>query len=59
MTQAPTAIILFNLGGPQTINAVGPFLERMFLDRELIPLPFQSRLGPFISSRRTPKVQKK
>lgn len=59
MTQAPTAIVLFNLGGPQTINAVGPFLERMFLDRELIPLPFQSRLGPFISSRRTPKVQKK
>lgn len=55
----PTGIVLLNLGGPQTLDDVGPFLQRMFLDRELIPLPFQERLGNFISSRRTPKVQKK
>jgi len=54
-----TAILMLNLGGPGTLEDVGPFLERMFLDRELIPLPFQARLGRFISSRRTPKVQKK
>jgi ferrochelatase len=55
----PTAIVLLNLGGPQTVNDVGPFLQRMFLDRELIPLPFQKRLGAFIAKRRTPKVQRK
>ena len=54
-----TAVLMLNLGGPKTVDEVGPFLERMFLDRELIPLPFQERLGRFISSRRTPKVQKK
>lgn len=59
MTKTPTAIVLLNLGGPQTLEDVGPFLQRMFLDRELIPLPLQNRLGPFIASRRTPKVQAK
>jgi ferrochelatase len=59
MSQAPTGVVLMNLGGPQTLADVGPFLQRMFLDRELIPLPFQTRLGKFIATRRTPKVQKK
>ena len=56
---APTAIVMLNLGGPQTTDAVGTYLERMFLDRELIPLPFQERLGKFIARRRTPKIQRK
>ncbi len=55
----PTAIVMLNLGGPQTLNDVGPYLERMFLDRELIPLPFQDALGRFIAKRRTLKVQVK
>lgn len=50
---------MLNLGGPRTTDEVGPYLERMFLDRELIPLPFQRRLGRFIARRRTPKIQKK
>ncbi|BCX05079.1 MAG: ferrochelatase [Candidatus Roseilinea sp.] len=50
---------MLNLGGPRTVDDVGPYLERMFLDRELIPLPFQQRLGRFIARRRTPKVQVK
>ena len=54
-----TGIVLLNLGGPQTLDDVGPFLERMFLDGELIPLPMQQRLGRFIARRRTPKVQRK
>ena len=58
-SSAPTAIVMLNLGGPQTTDAVGAYLERMFLDRELIPLPFQARLGRFIARRRTPKIQKK
>jgi ferrochelatase len=56
---APTAIVMLNLGGPQTVNDVGLYLERMFLDRELIPLPFQAHLGKFIARRRTPKIQVK
>jgi ferrochelatase len=55
----PTGVVMLNLGGPQTTDDVGPYLERMFLDRELIPLPFQARLGRFIARRRTPKIQKK
>ncbi len=50
---------MLNLGGPQTVDDVGPYLERMFLDRELIRLPFQERLGRFIARRRTPKIQRK
>jgi protoporphyrin/coproporphyrin ferrochelatase len=50
---------MLNLGGPRTLDEVGPFLSRMFLDRELIPLPFQNTLGSFIARRRTPKVQTK
>jgi len=56
---APTAIVMLNLGGPRTQADVGPYLERMFLDRELIPLPLQATLGKFIARRRTPKVQAK
>ncbi len=53
----PTGIVLLNLGGPKTLDDVGPFLEALFQDREIIQLPFQKWLGPFIARRRTPKVQ--
>lgn len=56
--KAPTAIVLLNLGGPGSQEEVGPFLHRLFADREIIQLPWQSFLGPFIANRRTPKVQK-
>lgn len=39
------------------MDEVGPYLERMFLDRELIPLPLQKQLGRFIARRRKPRVQ--
>lgn len=55
---APTGILLLNLGGPASLDAVEPFLLRLFADREIIQLPFQSRLGPFIARRRAPKVAK-
>lgn len=55
---APTAIVLLNLGGPASADAVEPFLLRLFADREIIQLPFQSKLGPFIARRRAPKVAK-
>ena len=55
---APTGIVLLNLGGPATLDAVEPFLLELFADREIIQLPAQRWLGPFIARRRTPKVQK-
>jgi ferrochelatase len=56
--QGPTGIVLLNLGGPQTLDDVGPFLLELFQDREILQLPFQKWLGPFIAKRRTPAVKK-
>lgn len=52
-----TGIVLLNLGGPETLDDVEPFLLRLFADREIIQLPFQRWLGPFIARRRAPKVR--
>ncbi|KAN0060440.1 ferrochelatase hem15 [Thecaphora frezii] len=56
--KGPTAVLLMNMGGPSTATKeeVGDFLSRLFHDRELIQLPFQSRLAPLIARRRTPKI---
>lgn len=53
-----TGIVLMNLGGPKTLDDVGPFLLQLFEDREIIQLPMQRVLGPFIAKRRTASVQK-
>jgi protoporphyrin/coproporphyrin ferrochelatase len=34
------------------------FLKNLFMDGDLIPLPFQSALAPVIARRRTPKIEK-
>jgi ferrochelatase len=34
-----TGVVLLNMGGPDSLDAVRPFLARLFSDRELIPLP--------------------
>jgi protoporphyrin/coproporphyrin ferrochelatase len=52
-----TGIVMMNLGGPATLSDVEPFLLELFADREIIQLPFQQWLGPFIARRRTPKVR--
>lgn len=54
----PTGIVLMNLGGPKTLADVGPFLHKLFADREIIQLPVQDFLGPFIAKMRTKGVQK-
>lgn len=47
------------MGGPSTTDEVGDFLSRLFADADLIPLGrLQNYLGPLISKRRTPKIQK-
>lgn len=54
------AIILFNLGGPDSPEAVQPFLKNLFSDPAIISLPSFLRLplASFISSRRAPKTMK-
>ena len=50
-----TAIVLFNLGGPDTMDAVRPFLINLFKDRRIIGLPNPMRwaLAQLIGRRRT------
>ncbi len=51
-----TAVVLFNLGGPDCPEAVQPFLFNLFNDPAIIPLPGFLRwpLGQLISRRRAP-----
>ena len=55
-----TAIILFNLGGPDSPAAVKPFLFNLFNDQAIIglPQPFRWLLAKLISGRRAPTAQK-
>uniref|UniRef100_A0A6I8SZE3 Ferrochelatase, mitochondrial n=1 Tax=Xenopus tropicalis TaxID=8364 RepID=A0A6I8SZE3_XENTR len=53
-----TGILMLNMGGPETVDDVHDFLLRLFLDKDLMTLPAQSKLAPFIAKRRTPKIQK-
>lgn len=48
---------MLNMGGPENTDDVGFFLRNLFMDKDLIPLPAQSQLAPFIAKRRTPKIQ--
>ncbi len=57
MNRGPTGIVMMNLGGPKNLDEVGPFLLKLFEDREIIQLPVQRFLGPYIAKRRTPKVK--
>ena len=55
------AVLLLQMGGPETLKDVESFLYNLFNDPFIIQLPFfikpfQSTLAKFISSRRTPKV---
>ncbi|CAN6627169.1 ferrochelatase, mitochondrial [Trichomonascus vanleenenianus] len=51
-----TAVVLFNMGGPSTVDETHDFLLRLFSDRDIIPLPFQEYAAKFIAKRRTPKI---
>lgn len=56
-SRGPTGIVMMNLGGPRDLEGVNPFLNALFKDREIIQLPMQDFLGPFIANRRTKKIQ--
>ncbi|MFO7448472.1 MAG: ferrochelatase [Ignavibacteriaceae bacterium] len=55
---AKTAVVLLNLGGPDSLETVQPFLENLFNDPDIFKLPFQKTLARFISKKRAPKVEK-
>lgn len=56
---AKIGLVLFNLGGPDCLEAVKPFLFNLFNDPAIIgvPQPFRWLLAKLISSRRAPIAQ--
>jgi protoporphyrin/coproporphyrin ferrochelatase len=50
------AVVLFNLGGPDSLEAVEPFLKNLFSDPAIIslPAPLRRPLAWFIAKRRAP-----
>lgn len=54
-----TAIVLFNLGGPDQPDAIRPFLFNLFNDKTIISLPrlFRFFLAWYISSKREKKAR--
>jgi len=59
MTSRRVAIILFNLGGPDSLDAVQPFLFSLFNDRAIIgaPQPFRWLIAQLISRTRKKLAQ--
>jgi ferrochelatase len=57
------AVVLFQLGGPDSLEAVEPFLYNLFLDPDIIDFPLASLarepLARLISTRRSKKVAEK
>jgi len=53
------AVILFNLGGPDSLEAVQPFLRNLFSDPAILRVPSLIRgpLARFIAGRRAPKAR--
>lgn len=55
------AVVLLQLGGPDSLDAVRPFLYNLFCDPDIIDLPgaflFRKPLATLISRLRAPKVQ--
>jgi ferrochelatase len=56
-----TGVVLCNLGGPDSLEGVEPFLRRLFSDRALIRLPlgilWQRAFARLVARRRAPKVR--
>lgn len=59
MTSRRVAIVLFNLGGPDSLRAVRPFLFNLFNDRAIIgaPQPFRFLIAQLISRTREKTAQ--
>src|SRR5215471_19236662 len=61
LTERCTGIVLFQLGGPDTLDAIEPFLFNLFCDPDIIDFPLarigRKPLAKLISSTRARKVQ--
>eukprot|EP00252_Welwitschia_mirabilis_P020291 TRINITY_DN493_c1_g1_i1.p1 TRINITY_DN493_c1_g1~~TRINITY_DN493_c1_g1_i1.p1 ORF type:complete len:459 (-),score=84.21 TRINITY_DN493_c1_g1_i1:480-1856(-) len=62
LTQERVGVLLLNLGGPETLQDVQPFLYNLFADPDIIRLPrlfrfLQQPLAKFISVIRAPKAK--
>jgi ferrochelatase len=61
-TSRRVGVVLFQLGGPDTLEAIEPFLYNLFCDPEIIDFPFarigRKPLAKLISATRSRKVQK-
>ena len=57
MGARPTAVLLTNMGGPETLDDVQSFLHNLFSDRDIMKLPAQKYLAKYISTRRTPSIK--
>lgn len=56
------AIVLLQMGGPETLDEIEPFLAKLFADPDIIRLPrwmqpLQPRLARYVARRRAPKVR--
>lgn len=60
MNSDRVAVVLFQLGGPDSLDAIEPFLFNLFMDPDIIDFPFarfvRRPLAKFISSKRSKKV---
>lgn len=59
MASQRVAVVLFNLGGPDSLQSVEPFLYNLFKDPAILRLPWGIRhgLAKIISKRRAPQAQ--
>lgn len=59
--QEKFGVVLLNLGGPDSLEAVEPFLLNLFNDPDIINFPlsflFRKRLAKLIASKRHPRIQ--
>ncbi|HEX8368172.1 MAG TPA: ferrochelatase [Pyrinomonadaceae bacterium] len=59
--QEKIGVVLLNLGGPDSLEAVEPFLFNLFNDPDIIDFPlsflFRKRLAKLISSKRHPRIR--
>lgn len=59
--QEKIGVVLLNLGGPDSLEAVEPFLYNLFVDPDIINFPgsflFRNWLAKLISSKRHPRIQ--
>lgn len=57
-----TAILLINMGGPDSLESVHPYLKEIFLDPDLIQIPIRGKLreklAEFLATKRAPKSRK-